>query len=295
VIALSLALFAPLAAAQDADAGTETAGTMAVDALSAETVIATVGDYQLTLGELIAVRQALPQQYQSLPPEVLTEGLVTQLINQTVLSVRARQTGLDQRRDIALDLRNQRNSALADAFLRSEVESRIDSDALREAYEARYAEAEPVREVRAAHILVETEEKAQELKAALDDGAAFADLAAEHNPDATAEKGGDLGWFGRGDMVPAFADAAFAMEPGTLSAPVETPFGWHLIRLEAERTRPVPAFEEVREDLLKSLAEEAQKAILAEAREAAPITRPDKALPPEAVLQDALIEPEGAQ
>ena len=213
---------------------------MALGDLTADTVIATVGDYELTLGELIAVRQSLPEQYQSLPPEVLTEGLLTQLVDQTVLAVRAEQTGLAARTDVRLNLLNQRNSALADAYLRERVGQRIDEAAIREAYETRYAEAEPVEQVKAAHILVEEEETAREIAAKLEDGADFADLAAEHGTDGTAEQGGDLGWFEQGDMVPEFAEAAFALETGAVSDPVKSPFGWHLILLQERRESRCP-------------------------------------------------------
>jgi len=299
-LALALALGTPPALAQQATEAPEApesdaAETMAMDSLSADTVIATVGDYQLTLGELIAVRQALPQQYQSLPAEVLSEGLLTQLINQTVLAERARATGLAERRDIRLNLINQRNSALADAYLRAEVESRIDPETLEAAYAERYGDAEPVPQVRAAHILVEDEESAKALKAELDAGADFAELAREHGTDGTAQRGGDLGWFARTDMVPEFAEAAFALDPGAISDPVRSPFGWHLIRLDDRRTKPVPDFAEVQQELVRELAEAAQKSVVEEARAAAEVTLPDKRLPAEAILQDALIKPDAGE
>ena len=104
--------------------------------------------------------------------------------------------------------------------------------------------------MRAGHILVETEEKAKDLKSQLDAGADFAALAAEHGTDGTAQRGGDLGWFVHSEMVPEFADAAFAMEPGTISDPVKSAFGWHLIKLDERRDRPAPALEEVKDALL---------------------------------------------
>ena len=311
-LAVLLALGAPAGAQQDGADGADGAAApapaetgaaardgatrpaMALGDLTADTVIATVGDYELTLGELIAVRQSLPEQYQSLPPEVLTEGLLTQLVDQTVLAVRAEQTGLAARTDVRLNLLNQRNSALADAYLRERVGQRIDEAAIREAYETRYAEAEPVEQVKAAHILVEEEETAREIAAKLEDGADFADLAAEHGTDGTAEQGGDLGWFEQGDMVPEFADAAFALEAGAVSDPVESPFGWHLILLQDRREKPVPPLESVQQEIVQSLAEEAQEAIVQEARAATGISLPETTLPADAILQNDLIAPDAA-
>jgi peptidyl-prolyl cis-trans isomerase C len=265
--------------------------------LTAETVIATVGGYDLTLGELISVRQALPQQYQALPPEVLAEGLTTQLINQTILAVRAQQQGLEDRADIQARIRNERNSALADAYMREEMQARLTPEMIEQAYQERYVEpqtgegAEPVEEVRAAHILVDSREKAAEIKAEYEAGTPFAELAQKYGTDGTKDRGGDLGYFTKADMVPEFADAAFAMEIGTVSDPVESPFGWHLIQLNDRRDRPVPPLEEVRDTLLEDLAQETQQAILAEARESLTVTRPEGTLPVTAVMADDILTP----
>ncbi|MEM1343257.1 MAG: peptidylprolyl isomerase [Pseudomonadota bacterium] len=278
-------------AAEATEAAEAAPPTFAMDELSADTVIATVGEYELTLGELIAVRQSLPAQYQSLPPAVLSEGLLSQLIDQTILYRRAVEAGLDARTDLRLQLINQRNSALAEAFMRAEMQASITDEAVQAIYDERYANAEPEVEVRAAHILVETEEKAADLKAQIDEGADFAELAAEHGTDGTRTRGGDLGYFSQADMVPEFAEAAFAMEVGTVSAPVQTPFGWHLIKLDDRRDKPVPGLEEVRQQIVEGLAQEAQGAILEASREAVEVSRPEKVLPPEAILADDLIAP----
>ena len=308
VLALALVLGSAPALAQEAGeaaadqtpeagvvAGEGEDASMALDELSAETVIATIGDFELTLGQLIAVRQSLPQQYQQLPPEVLTEGLLSQLVNQTVLAVRADAQGLDERVDVRLNLLNQRQSALADAYLRARVEQRVDAAAIEAAYRERYAEAAPTEQVKASHILVEDKATAEDIRAKLADGAAFADLAKEYGTDGTAEKGGELGWFEQGDMVPEFSEAAFALEVGEVSEPVETPFGWHLIRVADRRDKPVPKLEEVRQEIAQSLAEQAQESVVEQARSEAEVSFPDRKLPAEAILQDALIAPEEAE
>ena len=300
---LALALGGPAAAQQtatepEAEAETpaadtaETAEANPLAGLSADTVIATVGDYELTLGELIAVRQALPAQYQALPPEVLKEGLLEQLVNQTVLAVRARQEGYMERTDVRLALRNLENSTLADAYLREEIRSRVTPEALDAAYAERYGDAEPQEEINAAHILVDSEEKAAAIRAEAEAGAEFAALAAEHGTDGTANRGGDLGWFVEGDMVPEFSEAAFALETGVISEPVQSPFGWHLILVKERRERAAPPIEEVREELVRALAEEAQQAAIDDARAAVGVTLPEEELPAAALLADGLLRPE---
>jgi len=283
-------------AAEDAPEGAEEADAAPpadpLEGIDADTVVAEIDGTHLTLGELIAVRRALPAQYQALPGEVLLEGLTDQLVNQSILAERARAAGLDERKDLELTMINLQNSTLADAFMRQELQARLTESAVREAYEAQYVEAEPDQEIRASHILVETEDAAAELKAELDAGADFAELAAEHGTDGTAQNGGDLGWFIQGDMVPEFSNAAFALEAvDDVSAPVESPFGWHLIKLTGKRDRPAPDYEDVRDQILSELTEQAQRAILEEARAAAEVTRRDGDLPPEAVFADDLILP----
>ncbi len=263
--------------------------------LSAETVIAVVGDYELTLGELIAVRQQLPEQYQALPPEVLKDGLLEQLVNQTALALRARSTGLADTKSVQAAVKNMVNSTLADRYVTQEMLKRVTPEALEAEYERRYAEAEPVPEINAAHILVESQELAAELRAEIEGGTEFAEVAREHGTDGTASRGGDLGWFVASDMVPEFAEAAFALEPGTLSEPVETAFGWHLILVKERRERAAPPLEEVREELVRGLAEEAQQAIVAEAREAVEIRVEAENLPAAAITADGLLAETGGE
>ena len=268
----------------DAEAGTTATG----DGPAADALVATIDGQSLTLGELIALRRDLPEQYQALPDEVLMQGLTEQLVDQTLLAAAAREAGMDERADVALSLKNQERAVLADAYLQAEMNSRVTADALRTAYEAQYVDADPEAEIRAAHILVDSQEKAAELRDQLDGGADFAKLAEEHGTDGTASRGGDLGWFGKGDMVPSFGEAAFALEPGQIGGPVESPFGWHLIRVDEKRDRPVPEFAEVEGALLEKVTAEAQAAIVQELREGATVELSDP-LPAESIRNDALV------
>ncbi|MCL5778014.1 peptidylprolyl isomerase [Limibaculum sp. FT325] len=278
-------------AAPAADAAVPEAG---IDGdISAASVLATVGAREITLGEIISLRRDLPEQYQYLPDEILSQGLLDQLIDQTLMEEAARAAGVDDRLDVALSIRNQIRAVLADAWLRSEVAARLTDERLRAAYDQQFATATPEEEIRAAHILVETEEKAQELRAQLDAGADFAALAAEHGTDGTASRGGDLGWFVKADMVPQFAEAAFAIEAGAIGGPVETPFGWHLIKVSERRQKPVPGFDEVRDQLVAEATQSIQTEIMEELRAATPVTVTEPPVPAAAIRADDLIAPQG--
>ena len=264
------------------------AETQATDP-TASTVLVTVDETPITLGEVIAVRQSLPAEYQNLPDEILLSALVQQMTDQQLLANAAFTAGLEDLPTVQFSLRNQKRAVLADAYMAKTLLGRVDEAAIEAAYAERYVNAEPVEEVRAAHILVPEEAKAKDLKAELDAGADFAALAAEHGTDGTASRGGDLGWFSHEMMVPEFADAVFGMEPGDVSEPVKSPFGWHLIKLDLKRARPVPPLDEVQDQLIAELTEQAQSAIIQELREAAAISQPSDVVAPAAVRQDGLL------
>jgi peptidyl-prolyl cis-trans isomerase C len=275
-------------------AGTGTAGEAAedqaaADALSADTVVATVAETPITLGELVAARRALPDQFQQLPDEVLMDALIEQMANQLMLAQAAREAGLDRDPAVQTALRNGERAVLASAFMDQAVTERVNDAAIEAAYKERFASAEPVQEAHAAHILVADEATAQEIKAKLDGGADFAGLAAEHGTDGTSSRGGDLGWFVHEQMVPEFADAVFAMEPGTVSGPVQTPFGWHIIKLIEMRDRPVPPLDAVRDQIAAELAEAAQTEILGEVREGIEVQRDGDSVPASAIRADELL------
>ncbi|MEM8792970.1 MAG: peptidylprolyl isomerase [Pseudomonadota bacterium] len=290
---LAIAAFAgPLAAqnTETTETETEAEAPAVAESYDADTVVVTVNGTEITLGQLIAMRQGVPEQYQALPGEVLMQALSEQLTTQILLADAAREAGLDERKDIKLAIETQVMAILADAYLRSEISDRVDEDKVQAEYEARYVNVVQPEEVRAGHILVETKEQAEDLKSQLDGGADFAALAAEHGTDGTAQRGGDLGWFVHSDMVPAFADAAFALRPGEISGPVESPFGFHLIKLDERRTREAPTLEEVGGELIQELTTAAQGDVVNEVTEAADITRAEPAVPADAIREDTLLE-----
>jgi len=240
-------------------------------AASADTVVAVVNGEEITLGHVIAARFALPEEYQALPNEVLLPGLVEQLIQQTVLGQAIEE--MSSRAKIQLD--NERRAIVATEKLDEVILGAVDDAKVQAAYEDAYADAEPTQEWNASHILVETEEEAQALVEELANDADFPALAREHSTGPSGPAGGELGWFGPGMMVEPFETAVAGMEVGDVAGPVQTQFGWHVIKLNEARMKGAPALEEVRGDIEAQLENDAVEQALAALLEAATIERAD--------------------
>lgn len=221
---------------------------------SAETVVARVNGQEIKLGHVVIARATLPQQYQQLPPEVLYDAIVEQLIQQSALQ---QAFGDEVPQRVALSLENERRQLLAGEEIEKIMAGAASDADLKAAYDSAYGEGYEAREFNAAHILLETEEEAKAIKAELDGGADFAALAKEKSTGPSGPNGGDLGWFEKGMMVPAFEEAVLALEPGQVSDPVQTQFGWHVIVLNDSRVKAPPAFEDVREELAGELRQKA--------------------------------------
>ncbi len=237
---------------------------------SADTVVATVNGTDITLGHMIVLKQRLPQQYQSLPLETLFDGILDQLVQQSILGEQQPELSLGAR--VALE--NEERSLRAAEVIRRIAEDVTTDEAIQAAYDEAYGDVTPEPEFNASHILVETEEEAKAIIVELDGGADFATLAQERSTGPSGPNGGQLGWFAQGAMVPPFEAAVVAMEAGTFSAePVQTQFGWHVIRLNETREKAAPELEQVRGQLIESLQREAIEARVSELQESAEITR----------------------
>jgi len=256
------------------------------EAPTADTVVATVNGEEITLGELIILREKLPAQYQALPDDLLFKGLIDQAVQQTALeqSVAEAKTKRDE-----LWMRTDQRSYMAGKALQAVVEAAVTDAAIQAAYDEKYANAPAAKEYSAQHILVDSEEKANELKGQIDGGADFGELAKTNSSDTgSAVNGGDLGWFGVGMMVKPFEDAVVAAAPGTVVGPVQTDFGWHLIKVNEVRDAAKPTIDEVREELATELEQKAVEAHVTELTGKAEITRPGEGLDP-ALLRDATL------
>lgn len=217
-------------------------------------ILATVDGTEITLGHVIALRATLPAQYDQYPAPVLFDGILNQLIQQTLL-MQSHEGELS--RQSRLNIENDRRATIAGEVIDGVMGGAVSDADLQAAYDEGYADAAPGTEYRAAHILVETRETAEELVAQLADGTEFATLAREHSIGPSGPGGGDLGWFSEGVMVEPFFEAVAVLDPGEVSEPVRTQFGWHVIKLHETRKMEVPALEEVRESLENELRQAA--------------------------------------
>ena len=261
-MALSLALAAP-ALAQDP---------------TADTVIATVNGTNITLGNMIVARESLPDQYKTLPADVLFKGILDQLVQQTVLE---QSMGDKLTKKDTLQLENDRRSYLSNAALKPVVTAAVTDAALQKAYDEKFKDAKPSTEYHAAHILVDTEEKANELKAELAKGAKFADLAKANSTDTgSGAQGGDLGWFGLGAMVKPFEDAVVAAKVGEVAGPIKSDFGWHLILVSETRIAAKPTLDEMRDELAQGIEQKAVEDHIKTLTEAAKIEKPGEGVDP---------------
>lgn len=254
--------------------------------VTADTVVATVNGTKITIGDMIAMRDQLPPQYLQLPDDVLFKGILDQLIQQTTLeqSVSSKLSKKD-----TLQLENTKRAFMANVALTAVTDAAVTDDALQKAYDAKYAAMDAGLEYHAAHILVQTEAEAKAIKAKLDAGGDFAQLAKENSKDGSAAQGGDLGWFGKGMMVKPFEDAVVAMKPGQVSDPVQTQFGWHIIKLEETRPAKKPALADVKDELAKQIQQEAVGAKIKELTDAAKIERTDTGIDPAVLKNETLL------
>lgn len=224
------------------------AGVLAapVQAQDASTVVATVNGVEITLGHMIVAMSSLPEQYQQLPNEVLFEGIMDQLIQQSAL-VQAFEGDLPPFVQLSLD--NEARALTAQHQIEVIAGQAVTPERVQAAYDSAYGDQDPGKEYNASHILLESEEEAQRVRERLDGGAGFAAMAREFSTGPSGPGGGELGWFGPGMMVEPFFDAVTALEDGQVSDPVQTQFGWHIIKLNETRLRNVPELNEVRAEL----------------------------------------------
>ncbi|WP_372992591.1 peptidylprolyl isomerase [Sulfitobacter sp.] len=243
---------------------------MAQEEVKADTVVATVNGTEITVGHMIIARATLPEQYQQLPPEVLFKGILDQLVQQTALE---QSFEGDVPARVALSLENERRQLIAGEVIEKAMAADISAQDLASAYEEEYGSAEPTEEYNASHILVETEEDALAVKAEVDGGADFAETAKVKSTGPSGPGGGSLGWFGPGMMVPAFETAVQGLEVGAVSMPVETQFGWHIIKLDDKRNKDAPAMESVKEELELQIRQVKAQEMITDMTDAADVDR----------------------
>lgn len=256
-----------------------TLGSASLSAAEPGDVVAKVGETEITEADIAFAAQDLGQQLQRFPPDQWRAILLDVVVDMELLAQAARQDGIDQDPDFQKQLEFLELQALRNAYIAQKIDGAITDDALNAAYEAEFKDYEGPEEVNARHILVSDKADAVALIKELDGGADFVELAKEKSTGPSGPNGGDLGYFGKGQMVKPFEEVVFTLEPGEYTKePVETQFGWHVIKLEDKRRQEKPAFEAVAGDLRQRLIREQYEAKMAELKDAIAVEILDESL-----------------
>jgi len=266
-LALTASLIGTAAFAQSTTAAAPSS-TQTAAAPQADPVVASVNGYTIHFSEIQADAKNAPQQLQQLPPDQLFPILVNQEIDRKALLVAARKEDLEHDPAVAAAMEQAADIKLENAYVQFAIAPDITDAAIQAFYKKQYAGKPGPEQVEARHILVKTQAQAEQIIDQLNHGADFATLAKKYTQDQTGvANGGELGWFTQTEMVPAFANAVFAMTPGQYTkTPVQTQFGWHVILCEGKRNEPTPALADVQDQIRQQLADAAIKATLASVR-----------------------------
>lgn len=252
----------------------------------ADTVVATVNGTEITLGHIIVLRSRLPEQYQAVPAEQLYDGILQQMIQQTAIG-----QGVEMTHEDRIVIENEERAILANRRIQEVADAAVTDEAIQAAYDETYANAEAETEYNASHILLDTLEEAEAAIERANAGEEFALLASELSTGPSGPNGGSLGWFGKGVMVPAFEEAVVSLEPGVVSEPVQTQFGFHVILVNETRVKEAPTLEEVRTQLSQQVESEAVEAMIAASQDGQDIVIPDlEGFDPNLITDLSLIE-----
>jgi peptidyl-prolyl cis-trans isomerase C len=274
---LALAVALPGAAlAQTAPSPAPAAPAAQTAAPAGNKVVARADGIEITEADLALAAEDPALQVPGIPDAQKRDLLVGYLVDLKLGAKAAQDAKVGEGADFQRKLAYARDKALLDEYLDREVKKAVTPEASRKLYDDTVKGITPEAEVRARHILVENEDDAKAAKARVAKGEDFAKVAAELSKDpGSKDDGGDLGFFSKDRMVEPFAEAAFKLEPGQVSDPVKSQFGWHVIRVDEKRNKPVPGFEEMREQVETYLGRKTQQELILALRQKAKIERFD--------------------
>src|SRR5271163_3496281 len=258
-------------------------------------VLAKVNGAEIRQSDVTLAEEELGPSLAQMDPATKKENVLAFLIDMRIVAKAAEDKKIEDRPDFKARLAFTRNRLLMDNLLAVEGKAATTDEAMKKVYDEAAKQIEGEQEVHARHILVETEDEAKAIEAELKKGADFAELAKKKSKDPGAADGGDLGFFTKDQMVPEFSTVAFALEPGKISDPVKSQFGWHVIKVEEKRNRKAPDFDQVKAQIETYVTRKAQAEYVAKLREAAKVERMDQAsnepAKPEAKPTDSKMAP----
>jgi peptidyl-prolyl cis-trans isomerase C len=251
-------------------------GGLPLRAQDANPVLAKVNGAEIRQSDLALAEEELGPSLAQMDPATKKENVLSFLIDMKIVSKAAEDKKVENNEEFKKRLAFTRSRLLMDSLLATEGKAATTDEAMKKVYEDASKQITGEQEVHARHILVETEDEAKAVAEELKKGADFAELAKKKSKDPGASDGGDLGFFTKEQMVPEFSAVAFALEPGKISDPVKSQFGWHIIKVEEKRNRQAPPFEQVKAQIETYVTRKAQADYVAKLRETAKVERMDK-------------------
>lgn len=238
-------------------------------------VVAKVNGREIHRSTLLETYES--SQFRQVPLEMVYDQVLDYVVTGQILLGEAKKQNLENDPKVKDAMKAAQERILQQAYLSRKVDAEITEATLKKRYDETVKTAQPKEEVKARHILVDSEEQAKKIIADIKGGAKFEDLAAAQTKDPSGkENGGDLGFFAKDEMVAEFANAAFALKPGEMTqTPVKTQFGWHVIKVEDRRQVPPPSFEESKQGIRAELAQETVQTVIEKLQKSAKIERFD--------------------
>ncbi len=265
-LTITIIAAASLAGCQGGGSGSSSSSTASKNAK----VIATVNGTKITSEDFDREVKALPEYIRAMAstPQGKKE-MVDTLVMRELIMQQATKDGIDKSKDVEEKLAELKKRIVVDTYLKKKVESesKISDEEMKKFYDQNIDKFKTGEQIRASHILVASEKEAQSILDQLKNGANFEELAKAKSTDSSANKGGDLGWFGKGNMVPEFEKAVFALKEGQLSGIVKTNFGYHIIKLTGIRAAGVRPFDEVKDQIKAAIMPQKQQQVFQKLKE----------------------------
>jgi peptidyl-prolyl cis-trans isomerase C len=266
-------------------------GFAPLPAAADDPVVARVNGVDIMQSDLDFAASEVGSRLASLPALERKRVLLQYVIENELMAGAGQTDNLDKTDSFPGRVKYHERRALRDAFFDVKITEAVTEADAKKIYDEKIVQLKPEQEVHARHILVATEAEAKEVAERLKKGEDFAAVAKEKSKDTGAE-GGDLGFFPRGQMLKPFEEAAFALDVGQISEPVQTQFGWHIIKVEAKRDQPLPTFDQVKEAIIAQLVQQKAQEVVTGLRDAAKIEVVDAEL--KKSMEDAAAKGDGA-
>ncbi|MDD4879620.1 MAG: peptidylprolyl isomerase [Candidatus Omnitrophica bacterium] len=261
-------------------------------------VVAEIGNEKITLDDVNDMMKAVPEQYQAVA-QTHKDMLLDSMINQKLLYAEASKLNFDRDPGVQKQLDDIKKEIIIKAYLKKEIEEKVkvtDEDA-KKYYDANKDKFKEPEKIKVSHILVDSEAEAKDILAKLKGGADFAALAKEKSKDPSKDKGGEVGLLSKGQTVPEFEQAAFALQPGQLSGVVKTQFGYHIIKVDEKQPEKTMAYNDIKDQLKQMLLSDKQResfeALLKDLRDKNKVTvYKDVLTPPEPKAEPKAAQPQ---